>query len=153
MLASAVSAVSAIAVWTGVWGLPYSTVCYHHKSYLLLTCCLCHNPITVVQRIYNSPMLRAGASSSSTPVVSMPSNTDDAAGGLGSISFDLSLARGLDYYTGVVFEAVLIDAHVGSIAGGGRWGFKSSVYNAIDSQQHTLFSGHYNAAAARPRLK
>lgn len=40
---------------------------------------------------------------------------------LDNISFDLSLARGLDYYTGVIFEAVLFGANVGSIAGGGRY--------------------------------
>uniref|UniRef100_A0A182PEI1 histidine--tRNA ligase n=1 Tax=Anopheles epiroticus TaxID=199890 RepID=A0A182PEI1_9DIPT len=42
------------------------------------------------------------------------------------ISFDLSLARGLDYYTGVIYEAVLVgdDKQVtggGSVAGGGRY--------------------------------
>jgi len=38
------------------------------------------------------------------------------------VLFDLSLARGLDYYTGVIYEAVLTDAHqVGSISGGGRY--------------------------------
>jgi len=40
------------------------------------------------------------------------------------ISFDLSLARGLDYYTGIIFEAISIDnreLRVGSIAGGGRY--------------------------------
>ena len=40
------------------------------------------------------------------------------------VSFDLSLARGLDYYTGVIFEAVMLDKDgkgVGSIAGGGRY--------------------------------
>lgn len=37
-------------------------------------------------------------------------------------SFDLSLARGLDYYTGLIYEAVLTDTDkVGSIAGGGRY--------------------------------
>jgi histidyl-tRNA synthetase len=36
--------------------------------------------------------------------------------------FDLSLARGLDYYTGVIFEAVMTDTDkIGSIAGGGRY--------------------------------
>lgn len=52
--------------------------------------------------------------------------------------FDLSLARGLDYYTGVIYEAVLTQAgvapasndaqngseesvSVGSVAGGGRY--------------------------------
>lgn len=37
------------------------------------------------------------------------------------VSFDLSLARGLDYYTGVIFEAVLVGQKVGSVAGGGRY--------------------------------
>ncbi|KAJ8679317.1 hypothetical protein QAD02_015104 [Eretmocerus hayati] len=42
---------------------------------------------------------------------------------LDSVVFDLSLARGLDYYTGVIFEAVLTgdDVNVGSVAGGGRY--------------------------------
>jgi len=43
-------------------------------------------------------------------------------GSLGPVSFDLSLARGLDYYTGVIYEAVLDGANVGSIAAGGRCG-------------------------------
>ncbi|CAA0833132.1 Class II aaRS and biotin synthetases superfamily protein [Striga hermonthica] len=38
------------------------------------------------------------------------------------VAFDLSLARGLDYYTGVIFEAVFKGAtQVGSIAAGGRY--------------------------------
>lgn len=39
------------------------------------------------------------------------------------LSFDFSLARGLDYYTGLIYEAVLTDPSnkVGSIAGGGRY--------------------------------
>merc|ERR1719342_1844385 len=46
------------------------------------------------------------------------------------VSFDLSLARGLDYYTGVIYEAVLCgdakdakgeEITVGSVAGGGRY--------------------------------
>ncbi|TKR61869.1 hypothetical protein L596_028922 [Steinernema carpocapsae] len=38
-------------------------------------------------------------------------------------SFDLSLARGLDYYTGMIFETVLTedDLKTGSIAAGGRY--------------------------------
>ena len=36
--------------------------------------------------------------------------------------FDPSLARGLDYYTGPIFEAVLPDQpHIGSLCGGGRY--------------------------------
>lgn len=39
------------------------------------------------------------------------------------VSFDLSLARGLDYYTGVIYEIVLTDktTELGSISGGGRY--------------------------------
>eukprot|EP00736_Rhodelphis_marinus_P004743 Rmarinus@m.22933 len=42
---------------------------------------------------------------------------------LDKFDFDLSLARGLDYYTGLIYEAVLLDASigVGSIAAGGRY--------------------------------
>lgn len=45
-----------------------------------------------------------------------------AFGALDRISFDFSLARGLDYYTGLIYEAVLTGTdRVGSIAGGGRY--------------------------------
>lgn len=46
----------------------------------------------------------------------------EAMGVIDKISFDFSLARGLDYYTGLIYEAVLTDENrVGSIAGGGRY--------------------------------
>ena len=37
------------------------------------------------------------------------------------LCFDPTLARGLDYYTGPVFEAVVEEPKIGSIAGGGRY--------------------------------
>lgn len=41
---------------------------------------------------------------------------------LDKIEFNLSLARGLDYYTGIIYEAMLTDTtRVGSIAAGGRY--------------------------------
>lgn len=39
----------------------------------------------------------------------------------GSFAIDPSLARGLDYYTGIVFEAVVNEPKVGSLAAGGRY--------------------------------
>ena len=43
-------------------------------------------------------------------------------GCIDNILFDFSLARGLDYYTGLIYECVLTDTdRVGSIAGGGRY--------------------------------
>lgn len=50
----------------------------------------------------------------------LPPLTLQAFDALGPISFDLSLARGLDYYTGVIYEAVLEGGNVGSIAAGRR---------------------------------
>lgn len=38
-----------------------------------------------------------------------------------NIRLDLSLARGLDYYTGLIVEAVYEGVDVGSVAGGGRY--------------------------------
>ncbi|KAL9245153.1 hypothetical protein vseg_018835 [Gypsophila vaccaria] len=46
----------------------------------------------------------------------------ERAKGIDNIVFDLSLARGLDYYTGVIYEAVFKGTtQVGSIAAGGRY--------------------------------
>lgn len=42
---------------------------------------------------------------------------------LEKVSFDFCLARGLDYYTGIIYEIVLIDNEneLGAISGGGRY--------------------------------
>lgn len=54
------------------------------------------------------------------------------------ISFDLSLARGLDYYTGVIYEAVLLQSpaeaedeplNMGSVAAGGRYDELVGMFN------------------------
>lgn len=42
-------------------------------------------------------------------------------GSLDNVLFDFSLARGLDYYTGLIYEVVLTGSDRGSIAGGGRY--------------------------------
>jgi len=52
-----------------------------------------------------------------------------------SFLFDLSLARGLDYYTGVIFEAVLTeDNQLGSIAGGGRYDNLVGMFSPQDTK-------------------
>uniref|UniRef100_A0A182W2L3 histidine--tRNA ligase n=1 Tax=Anopheles minimus TaxID=112268 RepID=A0A182W2L3_9DIPT len=56
------------------------------------------------------------------------------------ISFDLSLARGLDYYTGIIYEAVLLAGDdkalsVGSVAGGGRYDNLVGMFNPKRKQQ------------------
>jgi histidyl-tRNA synthetase len=37
------------------------------------------------------------------------------------VCIDYTLARGLDYYTGPVFETILTDDNIGSVSGGGRY--------------------------------
>ena len=37
------------------------------------------------------------------------------------LDFDLTLARGLNYYTGAIFEVKALDVQIGSITGGGRY--------------------------------
>ena len=48
-------------------------------------------------------------------------NTLEAAGLNNSIELDLTLARGLNYYTGAIFEVKALDVEIGSITGGGRY--------------------------------
>ena len=45
----------------------------------------------------------------------------DAAGVSCPVELDLSLARGLNYYTGAIFEVKALDWAIGSICGGGRY--------------------------------
>jgi len=50
------------------------------------------------------------------------------------VKFDLSLARGLDYYTGLIYEAVCIEegCQVGSIGGGGRYDYLVNMFSNSD---------------------
>ena len=44
------------------------------------------------------------------------------------IELDLTLARGLNYYTGAIIEVKALDAEIGSIAGGGRYDNLTGVF-------------------------
>lgn len=45
----------------------------------------------------------------------------DSVGIENELQFDLTLARGLNYYTGAIFEVKSLDVQIGSITGGGRY--------------------------------
>jgi len=45
-----------------------------------------------------------------------------------SLEFDLTLARGLSYYTGAIFEVKALDMEIGSIVGGGRYDNLTGVF-------------------------
>jgi histidyl-tRNA synthetase len=47
-------------------------------------------------------------------------------------NLDLTLARGLNYYTGAIFEVKAPDAEIGSIAGGGRYDNLTGVFGLPD---------------------
>lgn len=48
------------------------------------------------------------------------------------VEFDITLARGLNYYTGCIFEVVSKDVKIGSIGGGGRYDDLTSVFGLKD---------------------
>jgi histidyl-tRNA synthetase len=48
------------------------------------------------------------------------------------LKFDISLARGLDYYSGSIFEVKSLDVNIGSIAGGGRYDDLTSIFGLKD---------------------
>ncbi|MCQ2199301.1 MAG: histidine--tRNA ligase [Paludibacteraceae bacterium] len=48
------------------------------------------------------------------------------------IELDLTLARGLNYYTGAIFEVKALDVQIGSITGGGRYDNLTSVFGMPD---------------------
>lgn len=51
---------------------------------------------------------------------------------LDRVEFDLSLARGLDYYTGPIFETVVCEPKIGSLSGGGRFDGLIGQYTGMD---------------------
>ena len=48
------------------------------------------------------------------------------------VELDLSLARGLNYYTGAIFEVKALDFQIGSICGGGRYADLTGIFGLPD---------------------
>jgi histidyl-tRNA synthetase len=56
-----------------------------------------------------------------------------AAAGISTpVELDLSLARGLNYYTGAIFEVKALDWQIGSICGGGRYDNLTGIFGLPD---------------------
>lgn len=49
-----------------------------------------------------------------------------------SVELDLTLARGLNYYTGAIFEVKALDENIGSICGGGRYDDLTGIFGMPD---------------------
>ncbi|MBR5056252.1 MAG: histidine--tRNA ligase, partial [Bacteroidales bacterium] len=56
----------------------------------------------------------------------------DNAGVASEVQLDLSLARGLNYYTGAIFEVKAKDFEIGSICGGGRYDDLTGIFGLPD---------------------
>jgi len=56
----------------------------------------------------------------------------EAAGVSSPVEMDLSLARGLNYYTGAIFEVKARDWEIGSICGGGRYDNLTGIFGLPD---------------------
>ena len=56
--------------------------------------------------------------------------TVSALGVKSEVELDLTLARGLNYYTGAIFEVKALDVQIGSISGGGRYDNLTGVFGA-----------------------
>jgi histidyl-tRNA synthetase len=52
----------------------------------------------------------------------------DLKGSVNTVKFDITLARGLNYYTGCIFEVAANDVKIGSIGGGGRYDDLTGVF-------------------------
>ena len=50
-------------------------------------------------------------------------------GKIKNVNIDLSLVRGLAYYTGLIFEVTLDNANVGSVCGGGRYDYFANKFS------------------------
>ena len=67
-----------------------------------------------------------------TEIKQMFDYVESMSGNLGTVDFDPSLARGLSYYTGIIFEIKILDGSMGSISGGGRYDNLTGVFGLPD---------------------
>jgi histidyl-tRNA synthetase len=58
---------------------------------------------------------------------------DELKSGNNNLEFDLTLARGLSYYTGAIFEVKTNETEMGSICGGGRYDNLTGVFGLPDT--------------------
>ena len=59
-------------------------------------------------------------------------STSPSMRGAGGVLLDLCLARGLNYYTGAIFEVKALDVQMGSITGGGRYDNLTGIFGLPD---------------------
>lgn len=82
--------------------------------------------LQILQKLQTDPLAKHPAAAEALSELSVLFKLLGHMQGLHHIDFNMSLARGLDYYTGVIYEAVMLKSwnggnpQVGSVAAGGR---------------------------------
>lgn len=84
--------------------------------------------IQLLQNSLNNDKTKSGVNDI-TEVLSLVKNM---AGNLETVKFDPTLARGLSYYTGIIFEVRMLDGSIGSISGGGRYDDLTGIFGLPD---------------------
>lgn len=87
------------------------------------------NGINKIQSIFNSNEKADAGCNEFLEILSYLTQIET---GENAISIDLSLARGLDYYTGSILEIKCNDETIGSISGGGRYDNLTGVFGLKD---------------------
>ena len=83
--------------------------------------------LQILQKLQADPLAKHPAAAEALSELSVLFKLLGHMQGLQHIDFNMSLARGLDYYTGVIYEAVMLKSwnggnpQVGSVAAGGRF--------------------------------
>lgn len=70
-----------------------------------------------------------------------------------SIKFTPELARGLDYYTGMIFEVIIPDYQVGSVGGGGRYDNLINELGSVDISAVGIAFGFDRTVEAADQFK
>ncbi len=100
----------------------------------------------ILEKLLADPLAQEPAAKEALAELSTLFNLLGHMQGLHHIEFNMSLARGLDYYTGVIYEAVMLKSwnggqpQVGSVAAGGRWAL--TITHSLLTWSHTHMFTH-----------
>ena len=103
------------------------------------------SPLQILEKLLADPLAQEPAAKEALAELSTLFSLLGHMQGLHHIEFNMSLARGLDYYTGVIYEAVMLKSwnggqpQVGSVAAGGRWAVTTSHSLLTSSADNTMF--------------
>lgn len=87
---------------------------------------------TIAQVLHDSEIGMKGVEELRTIFALVNESNPSAANERFMLELDLTLARGLNYYTGAIFEVKALDVQMGSITGGGRYDNLTGIFGMPD---------------------